>query len=96
MQEPWERFNPWVEEIPWGRKWQPTPVFLPDKSHGQRNLAGYSPWGHKESDKTKQLSKHAPTSVEGTQVKVISLPLMPNLVSISFETLWEVSKTIWK
>ena len=33
--------------IPWRRKWQPTPVFLPGESHGQRNLAGYSPWGHK-------------------------------------------------
>ena len=33
-----------------GRERQPTPVFLPGKSHGQRSLAGYSPWGHKESD----------------------------------------------
>jgi len=39
--------------FPWRRKWQPTPVFLPRKFHGQRNLAGYSPWGHKESDTTK-------------------------------------------
>ena len=31
----------------WRRKWQPTPVFLPGESHGQRSLAGYSPWGHK-------------------------------------------------
>ena len=37
------RFNPWVGKIPWSRKWQPTPVFLPGKSHGQRSLAGYSP-----------------------------------------------------
>ena len=37
-------FNPWVGKIPWRRKWQPTPVFLPGKSHGQRSLAGYSPW----------------------------------------------------
>ena len=35
-------FNPWVGKIPWRRKWQPTPVFLPGKSHGQRSLAGYS------------------------------------------------------
>ena len=35
-------FNPWVWKIPWRRKWQHTPVFLPGKSHGQRNLAGYS------------------------------------------------------
>ena len=41
------RFNPWVGKIPWRRKWQPTPVFLPGKSHGQRSLAGFSPWGRK-------------------------------------------------
>ena len=46
------RFDPWVGEIPWRRKWQSTPVLLPGKSHGQRSLVGYSPWGHKESDTT--------------------------------------------
>ena len=45
-------FDPWVRKIPWRRKWQPTPVFLPGKSHGQWSLAGYSAWGHKESDTT--------------------------------------------
>ena len=45
-------FNPRVEKIPWRRKWQLTLIFLPGKSHGQRNLAGQSPWGHKESDTT--------------------------------------------
>ena len=39
--------DPWVAKIPWRRKWQPTPVFLPEKSHGQRRLAGDSPQGHK-------------------------------------------------
>ena len=39
------RFNPWVKKIRWRRLWQPTPVFLPGESHGQRSLAGYSPWG---------------------------------------------------
>ena len=34
--------DPWLREIPWRRKWQPTPVFLPGKFHGQRNLVGYS------------------------------------------------------
>ena len=48
------RFNPWIWKIPWRKKWQPIPVFLPGKSHGQRNLVGYSPWGRKESDMTKQ------------------------------------------
>ena len=37
------RFDPWVRKMPWRRKWQSTPVFLPGKSHGQRSLAGYSP-----------------------------------------------------
>ena len=46
------RFNPWVRKIPWRRAWQPTPVFLPGESHGQRNLMGYSLLGHRESDKT--------------------------------------------
>ena len=41
------RFSPWIRKIPWRRKWKPTPVFLPGKSHGQRSLAGYSPWGCK-------------------------------------------------
>ena len=45
-------FDPWVRKIPWRREWQPTPIFLPGRSHGQRNLEGYSPWGHKESDTT--------------------------------------------
>jgi len=45
-------FDLWVKEIPWRRKWQTTPVFLPGESHRQRILVGYSPWGHKESDMT--------------------------------------------
>ena len=47
---------PWVGKIPWRRAWQPTPVFLPGESHGQRSLAGYSPWGRKESDTAERLS----------------------------------------
>jgi len=52
------RLHPWAWQIPWKGKWQPTPVFLPGKSHGQRSLAGYSPWGHKESDTTLWLSNN--------------------------------------
>ena len=48
-------FHSWVKKIPWRKAWQPTPVFLPDKSHEQRSLEGYSPWDHKELD---QLSMH--------------------------------------
>ena len=47
-------FNPWVG-ISWRRKWHPTSVFLPGKSHGRRNLVGYSPWSRKESDTTERL-----------------------------------------
>ena len=43
-------FNPWVGKLLWRRKWQPTPVFLPGKFHGQRSLAGYNPQGGKELD----------------------------------------------
>ena len=45
-------FNPCTEKIPWRRKWQPIPVFLPGKSYGERSLGGYSSWGCKESDTT--------------------------------------------
>ena len=48
----------WVGKNPWRRKWQPTPVYLPGESHGQRSLVGYSPWGHKESDAT-EVNEHA-------------------------------------
>ena len=51
-------FNPWVGKIPWSRKWQPTPVFLPEKFHGQRSLVGYSAWGRKESDTTEHTHTH--------------------------------------
>ena len=44
------------QDDPWSRKWQPKPVFLLGKCHGQRSLVGNSPWGHKESDMTVWLS----------------------------------------
>ena len=55
-------FDPWIRKIPWRRKWQPTPVFLPGKSYGQRSLVGYSPGGaHKKWDATEH--KHTPTTI---------------------------------
>ena len=48
-------FDPWVGKIPWRRAWQPTPVFLPGESHGQRRLVGYSLRGLRESDMTECL-----------------------------------------
>ena len=53
------RFYLCVGMVPWRRKWQLTPVFLPGKSHRERSLAGYSPWAHKEFDMIEQLSMHA-------------------------------------
>ena len=54
------RFDPWVGEIPWWRKWQPTPVFVPGKSHGQRSLVGYIPWDRKRvgHDLTTKQQQH--------------------------------------
>ena len=49
-------FDPWVGKIPWRRAWQPTSVFLPGESHGQRSLVGYSPCRCKEPDTTERLS----------------------------------------
>ena len=53
MREP--RVQSWVGTIPWRRKWQPTPVFMPGKSLGPRSLVGYGPWGPKESDTIEPL-----------------------------------------
>ena len=59
------RFDPWVRKILWRRIWRPTPVFLPGKSHGQRSVVGYIPWGHKESDMTEQLHFNSSSSRVG-------------------------------
>ena len=50
------RLDPWLGKIPWSRKWQPTPVFLPGESHRQKSLVDYSPRSHTESDTTEQLT----------------------------------------
>ena len=66
-------FNAWVRKIPWRREWQPTPVLLPGKSHGQRSLVGYSPWGcrvrHGLATKEQQQTMH----VWGKQTGLIVL-----------------------
>ena len=61
------RFDPWVGKSPWRRKWQPTPVFWPRKSHGQRSLVGYSPQGHKELDMTEHTRAYSPFLVQTGQ-----------------------------
>ena len=57
-------FDTWVGKVPWRRKWQPTPVFWPGNFHGQRSLAGSSPWGLKELD----MTEHTHTSKLGFMV----------------------------
>ena len=54
-----EMQDTWVRKIPWRRAWQPTPVFLPGKLHGQGSMVGYTPKGRKELDTTDRLSTHA-------------------------------------
>ena len=54
------KFDPWVRKMHWRRAQQPTPVFLPGESHGQTNLADYSPQAHKESD-TAEETQHTGT-----------------------------------
>ena len=88
--------------FPWKRKWQPTPVFLPGKSHKQRSLVGYSPWGHKESVTTERLhflSFYLPlpmstyfclASVVGLMQKSISWPSLVE-ADLSFVTAWILS-----
>ena len=66
-------FNPWVGKIPWKLAWQPTPVFLPGKFHGQRSLAGYSLWGCKELDKTEQPCVRQPHVFSGYHVWLLTI-----------------------
>ena len=53
--------HPWVGNIPWSKKWQPTPVFVPGKFHRHRSLADYSPWGRKESERNTHTHTHTHT-----------------------------------
>ena len=89
------RVDPWERKISWRREWQPTPVFLPGKSHGQRSLVGYSPQGCQESDMIKWLSTHMPVDT-----KTLIDSLSPLFSNISFPSCWEItrcylSKMLW-
>ena len=64
-------FDPWVEKIPWNRKWQLTPVFLPGKFQGQRSLASYSPWSCKESDMTENTYNVGLSSDRSPKVEML-------------------------
>ena len=77
-------FEPWVGKIPWRRKWQSTPGLLPRKSHWQRSLVGYSPWGRKESDTTERL--HFIRNI--IMMKISTFTLLDNLKCVYFTTAW--------
>ena len=77
------RFDPWVGKIPWSRKWQPSPVFLPGKSHRQRNLAGYSPRGCKELDVTEHTHRHTQTTSTWMSLQWISATVVPTCLQAS-------------
>ena len=68
-------FDPWVRKIPWSRKLQPTPEFLPGEVHRQGILAGYSPWGSQRTDMTEPLSRH--------DTSVLALPDYMRRISLS-------------
>ena len=84
-------FNSWIGKIPWRRKWQPTPVFLPRKSQGQRNLVGCIPGGCKESDTTGQLSLHAHNLfIIPIHLSFINMPIRYHLFSrFNFSTMYK-------
>ena len=68
--------NSWITSIvtpliPWSRKWQPSPVFLPGKFHGQRGLAGYSPWGHKNLDMTEHAHTYTHTHTQPYNISLV-------------------------
>ena len=89
--------HPWVGKIPCRRKWQPTPVLLPGKFHGQRSLVSYSPWGLKESDTTEWLH-FTSLLIINTAVSDTVLVSSSGAVCLlpEFETLWQVNLFVYK
>ena len=85
-------FNPWVRKIPQRRTWQPTPVLLPGESHGQRSLASYSPWGHKESDGT-EATEH-PHTPDTYMPMMEDHPAIKKNEMMPFATTWMKSQII--
>ena len=75
-------FDPWVGKMPWRREWQPTPVFLPGESHGQRSLVGHSPQGCKESDTT-EVPQHTAHCTDDTY-RLLNLILQSKVSVFAF------------
>ena len=77
-------FDPWIRKIPWRRKWKPTPVFLPGKSHEQRSLMGYSPWAHKESDtQFSSVTQSCPTLCDSMDHSMPGFPVHHQLLELT-------------
>ena len=83
-------FNPWVGKIPWRQQWQPTPVFLPGKFHGQRSWAGYTPRGCKELDITEY------THIHYSHTCMSDLKLTYLHVRLKKKRLWMINKWLHK
>ena len=90
-------FSPWVGKVPWRRKWQPIPVFLPGKSYGQKSLVDYSLWGYKEGDMTEQLNNnhHQINTVDfgwvvhsGLEIILMDSPRRVSWLSLYFRLCW--------
>ena len=95
------RFHPWWGRIPWRRQWQPTPVFLPGKSQGQRSLVGYSPKDHKESEMTEWLSLPFTSGyIQSIRFPTFSMGIKPaclphHSVSVQFSSVAQSCPTLW-
>ena len=83
------RFNPWIRQIPWKRKWQSTPVFLPGKFHGQRSLVGYSP------QSLKDLAQGWPQDIKGI-FKSLQVTRLPHKSRDSGGLGMPPSETTWR
>ena len=84
-------FDHWVGKIPWSRKWQLSPVFLLEESHGQRSLTGYSPWDRQESDMTEWLKVIQPITRTSYSCPYFSGPFLRVTFCLSgSDRLWEI------
>ena len=80
-------FDAWVGKFPQRRKQQPTPVFLPGKFHGQRSLAGYSPWGHKGLETPEQIHTHTCSWI--ASFNILKMVILPKLIYTFNMTVWK-------
>ena len=93
-------FSPWVGKISWRRKWQPTPAFLPEKSHGQRSLGGCSPWlcrvGHARAAERARARAHTHTHTHTQSFSVIlaSCAIQPHLLDL-LHLSYGMTLTLW-